>query len=91
MSPATRPAQDERVFTVSELTLELRITVEEGFPALWVEGEVSNFVHHSSGHMYFSLKDKKAQLPAVFFKSRAPPSPRGARRRIRRPWRRRRR
>jgi exodeoxyribonuclease VII large subunit len=69
--PIPAPAPQERVYTVSEVTLEMRLLVEESFPAIWVEGEVSNFTHHSSGHMYFSLKDERAQLPAVLFKNRA--------------------
>jgi exodeoxyribonuclease VII large subunit len=71
VSARPAPVADERVFTVSEVTRDLRLVVERAFPALWVEGEVSNFTHHSSGHMYFTLKDEQAQLPAVFFKTRA--------------------
>ncbi len=69
--PVAVPAPEERVYTVSEITLEMRLLIEESFPAVWVEGEVSNFTHHTSGHMYFSLKDERAQLPAVLFKTRA--------------------
>jgi len=64
-------APDERVLTVSEVTGALRVAVEGAFPALWVEGEISNFTHHTSGHMYFTLKDEHAQLPAILFKGRA--------------------
>ncbi len=69
--PIAVPAPEERVYTVSEITLGMRLLIEESFPAIWVEGEVSNFTHHTSGHMYFSLKDERAQLPAVLFKNRA--------------------
>jgi len=57
-----------KVYTVAELTREIKDLIEEGFGPLWVEGEISNFVHHGSGHMYFSLKDEGAVLRAVFFR-----------------------
>jgi exodeoxyribonuclease VII large subunit len=65
-SPA--PAPEERIWSVSALTASIKRSLEDAFPALWVEGEISNFTHHSSGHMYFSLKDEGAHLRAVFFK-----------------------
>ncbi len=52
-----------RRYTVSEVTARIKAVLETSLPVFWVEGEVSNFVHHSSGHMYFSLKDEKSQLP----------------------------
>ncbi len=64
----TAPAPEDRVWTVSELTTRVKGVLEETFETLWVEGEISNFVHHSSGHMYFSLKDERAQLRSVFFR-----------------------
>jgi len=57
-----------KVYTVGELTRQIKDLIEESFPPLWVEGEISNFVHHGSGHMYFSLKDQEAVLRAVFFR-----------------------
>ncbi len=59
---------DLHVYTVSELTRELKELIEGSFPPVWVEGEISNFVHHGSGHMYFSLKDSGAALRTVFFR-----------------------
>lgn len=56
------------VYTVSALTAEVKALLEEGFSAVWVEGEVSNFKHHTSGHMYFTLKDAEAQIRAVMFR-----------------------
>jgi len=56
------------VYTVQELTAEIKAVLEDGFSALWVEGEISNFKHHTSGHMYFTLKDAEAQLRAVMFR-----------------------
>jgi exodeoxyribonuclease VII large subunit len=57
------------MFTVSELTRQIKLILETSLPALWVEGEICNFTWHSSGHMYFSLKDKNAQLRCVMWKS----------------------
>ena len=59
----------EKIFQVSEITREIKQLIESCYPALWVEGEVSNFVHHRSGHMYFSMKDAGAQLRCVMFRS----------------------
>jgi len=59
----------DRVYTVSELTQVIRLDLEQGFPRVWVEGEISNFKLHSSGHRYFTLKDKDAQLQAVMWRS----------------------
>ena len=46
--------------TVSDLTSEIKNILESNFPELFVQGEISNFMHHNSGHMYFTLKDDKA-------------------------------
>ncbi len=56
------------VYSVSALTAEVKAVLEDGFSAVWVEGEVSNFKHHTSGHMYFTLKDAEAQIRAVMFR-----------------------
>jgi exodeoxyribonuclease VII large subunit len=60
-----------RVFTVSELTRAVKDTLEGRFGGLWVEGEISNLRSHTSGHVYFTLKDEEAQIRAVLFRSRA--------------------
>jgi exodeoxyribonuclease VII large subunit len=57
------------VYTVSALTAELKTLLETTYPSLWVEGEVSNFKHHASGHMYFTLKDATSQIRAVMFRA----------------------
>ena len=62
-------ADKGHVYTVTELTRNIRVMLEESFPAIWVEGEISNFVQHTSGHMYFSLKDTNSVLSAVLFKN----------------------
>jgi len=56
------------IFTVSELTSKIKNLLEESFPSMWVEGEVSNCRIPSSGHIYFTLKDEQSQLKAVFFR-----------------------
>jgi len=61
--------KERRPVTVSELTNSVRITLEGRFPSVWVEGEISNFNAHSSGHWYFTLKDENAQLRAKCFRS----------------------
>lgn len=57
-----------KIYSVSELTRDIRIFLEEKFPDIWLEGEVSNFKFHTSGHMYFTLKDANAQLRCAMFK-----------------------
>lgn len=59
------------VRTVSEVTDEVRKLLEQGFAALWVEGEISNLARPSSGHIYFTLKDANASLKAVLFRPQA--------------------
>ncbi len=61
---------ERAVMTVTQLTERLRAVVEERFPAVWVEGEISNFRFYGSGHAYFTLKDETAQLRAVLFRNR---------------------
>ncbi len=58
----------ENLYTVSQLNREARQILEGCFPAVWVEGELSNFKAHSSGHWYFSLKDAQAQISCALFR-----------------------
>jgi len=60
---------ERRPLTVSQLTNSIRIALESRFISVWVEGEISNFKDHSSGHWYFTLKDENAQLRAKCFRS----------------------
>lgn len=60
----------ESVFTVSELTRNIKIVLEGTWPDVWVQGEISNFKRHFSGHCYFSLKDTDAQISCVLWKGR---------------------
>jgi exodeoxyribonuclease VII large subunit len=55
--------------TVTELTNSVRLALEARFASVWVEGEISNFKAHSSGHWYFTIKDEGAQLRAKCFRS----------------------
>jgi exodeoxyribonuclease VII large subunit len=64
-------AADRAVLTISQLSQQLAAVMEEKFPAVWVEGEISNFKVYSSGHAYFTLKDEGAQLRCVLFRTRA--------------------
>jgi exodeoxyribonuclease VII large subunit len=62
---------ERSVLTVSQLAAQLAAMVEERFPAVWVEGEISNFKVYQSGHAYFTLKDDTAQMRCVLFRNRA--------------------
>jgi exodeoxyribonuclease VII large subunit len=59
------------ILTVSELTQEIKEILEERFPEVWVEGEISNLRIPPSGHIYFTLKDDTSQIRAVLFKMQA--------------------
>src|SRR2546423_10142299 len=60
--------QASKVFTVSELTRSIRGTLEAKFGAVWVQGEISNYKLHPSGHQYFTLKDQRAQISCVIWR-----------------------
>jgi len=57
-----------RIYSVSELTREIKALLEERYPFVWVAGEISNFRMPGSGHFYFTLKDEAAQINAVMFR-----------------------
>ena len=65
------PLGERPVLTVSELTQAVKETLEldARFQNILVRGEISNFKHHTSGHMYFTLKDEKSRLKCVMFRS----------------------
>ncbi len=67
--PAPPPAP--RVWTVSQVNRAVRLLLEETLPQLWVTGEVANFNRHRSGHCYFTLKDRSAQIRCVMFRREA--------------------
>jgi exodeoxyribonuclease VII large subunit len=58
------------IYTVGRLNREARLLLEAGLPPLWVEGELSNFSSPASGHWYFTLKDRDAQIRCAMFRAR---------------------
>ena len=66
--------QTSKVFTVGELTRQIRGTLEAKFGAVWVQGEISNYRPQPSGHRYFTLKDQRAAISCVIFRNTLPPN-----------------
>ena len=64
-------AASNRPYSISEITAQVKGLLEETLPACWIEGEISQYTHHGSGHRYFTLKDSSSQLSAVMFKWQA--------------------
>jgi exodeoxyribonuclease VII large subunit len=64
-------APDRRIWVVRDLVAAARTHLEREYSDIWVEGEISNFRAHDSGHLYFTLKDKDSQIRAVMFRSQA--------------------
>ncbi len=62
---------DRRIWTVRDLVSTVRTHIEREYSDVWVEGEISNFRAHDSGHLYFTLKDQNAQIRVVMFRSQA--------------------
>jgi exodeoxyribonuclease VII large subunit len=62
---------DRRVWKVRDLVAAVRTHIERDYADTWVEGEISNFRAHDSGHLYFTLKDENSQLSAVMFRTQA--------------------
>jgi len=60
-----------KIFSISELSREIKDLLERQYRDVWVTGEVSNFRPAASGHLYFTLKDATAQLRAVCFRNQA--------------------
>jgi len=61
-----------RIWTVGEITRTVRTLLEDKFDEVWVQGEICNFRRQASGHCYFGLKDEKALLSCVLFRSYVP-------------------
>lgn len=59
---------ERKVYSVSELTGKIKVLLEETYPFVWINGEISNFKIPASGHFYFTLKDDGAQISAVMFR-----------------------
>ena len=64
-------AETSKVVSVSDITRQIKQSLEQRFARVWVQGEVSNFKRHTSGHLYFTLKDESAQISAAMWRSRA--------------------
>jgi exodeoxyribonuclease VII large subunit len=62
-------SRTSHILTVTQLTAQIKTLLEEAFPEVWVEGEISNLSIPQSGHAYFTLKDAHAQVRAVMFRS----------------------
>ncbi len=65
------PEDSRNILTVSQLTGAIKRLLEDSFPRLWVQGEVSNLTVHASGHLYFTLKDAGSQVRCVMFRGYA--------------------
>ena len=65
--PPEPPKDTRRILSVSEIIHDIKIVLESTLGEVWVEGEISNFHAHTSGHLYFTLKDNQAVLPAAMF------------------------
>ena len=63
--------EKNKVYSVSEITWAIKSQLEGQFAGIYVQGEVSNFKQQSSGHIYFSLKDKDAQISCALFRNSA--------------------
>ncbi len=62
--------QSNNILSVTQLNREAKYLLESSFPLIWVEGEISNLAQPGSGHIYFSLKDEKAQVRCAMFRNR---------------------
>ena len=65
------PSGGTAPLTVSQITQMIKTTLEQNFPFLMIQGEISNFKAQSSGHLYFSLKDAEAQISCAMFRGSA--------------------
>ncbi len=57
-----------KIYSVYDITSEIKRSLDK-LGIVWIQGEISNFKRHSSGHLYFSLKDERAQVKAAFFRN----------------------
>lgn len=71
MSPASDSSRPEQVLTPSQLNTLARDLLEGAFPSVWVEGELGNVTRPSSGHLYFTLKDARAQVRCAMFRPKS--------------------
>lgn len=61
--------ENRQIFSVKEITRYIKDTIEfdELLQDVWIRGELSNFTHHSRGHMYFTVKDEESRMKGVMF------------------------
>lgn len=64
-----RTSSSDDAISISELTRQIKSTVEAGFPAVWVAGEITDIARPRSGHLYFTLKDDRSQIRGVMWRS----------------------
>ena len=69
-APPSSDVPARRIYTISQLNAEARLLLERGLAVVWVEGELSNLSQPASGHWYFSLKDRNAQIRCAMFRQR---------------------
>ncbi len=62
---------ENKIYTVSELSFQIKKVIEQFIAPVWVEGEISNFVQSRAGHIYFSLKDQEAMIRCTIWKNTA--------------------
>jgi exodeoxyribonuclease VII large subunit len=60
-----------KIYSVSSLTSEIKTLLEDTYPFVWIQGEISNLSRPSSGHIYFTLKDSRSQISCVIFRNLA--------------------
>jgi exodeoxyribonuclease VII large subunit len=65
---AVDPFAQRKIYSVFDITSEIKHSLDK-FGIVWIQGEISNFKRHSSGHIYFSLKDQRAQIKVAFFRN----------------------
>ena len=63
------PGQNEPIFSVSEINEQVKDLLDDSFPPVWIEGEITGFTPHRSGHWYFTIKDENAELSCTMFQS----------------------
>lgn len=71
MKEANNQPQPDRIYTVTEITRLIKQELENAFPHIWVEGEISDLTRAHSGHVYFTLKDEMSQIRAIIWRSAA--------------------
>ncbi|MEE4601879.1 MAG: exodeoxyribonuclease VII large subunit, partial [Desulfobacteraceae bacterium] len=69
LTSTTATKSPQHVYEVTELNQKIKNLLEGSFPFIWISGEISNLRIPSSGHCYFTLKDRRSQISAVMFRA----------------------